>query len=133
MRNHRKEHGAADRLAHARRVLAHCETQIAEEAARQAIAAASVVTRTVISHATEAERMLSQITRAHALNGAGVFADPALREADLLSAREAIDQALAAMADVTQAVADRPRRGKMKRRAPIAPYCARSLRAAKPK
>jgi hypothetical protein len=33
------------------------------------------VARTVISHASEAERMLSQVTRAHALNGAGVFTE----------------------------------------------------------
>jgi hypothetical protein len=110
MRKLRTGHGATGRLEHARRVLAHCEGEMAKQAARQTIAAAGTATRTVICHASEAERMIAQVTRAHVLNGAGVFADPALREADLLGAREAIDQALAAMAAITQAVANRPKR-----------------------
>jgi len=87
VRKQRQERGTIERLAHTRRVLAHCETQMAKQTA----------TRAVISHACEAERMICQVTRAHALNGAGVFADPTARKTDLLSAREAIDRALAAM------------------------------------
>jgi len=97
MRKHRQAHGATAHLEHARRVLAHRHAEMAKESAREVIAPAVAATRTVVSHANEAERMLSQVTRAYALNGSGVFADPALRRADLLGAREAIDQALAAM------------------------------------
>ena len=98
MKKQRQERGTVERLAHARRVLAHCEAATAAQAARRVLVRAAATTRTVISRANDAEAALAQVTRACAVNESGVFSDPLVREADLLAARQAVDKAIASIA-----------------------------------